>query len=100
MVATSRAESQAVTRAALVEAAEGLLREKTYAELTVRAISARAGYTTGAFFAHFPSKADLVIELIARSKSETFDFVLAVIDRAWAAHDDDFAAQQLVARVR
>lgn len=96
----SRAESQAATRAALIRAAEELLREKTYAELTVRAVSLRAGFTTGAFFAHFRSKADLVLELIEKSKSESFAFVMAVVDRAWAEHDDDLAARQLVAHVR
>lgn len=100
MPSLSRAESQAATRAALVTAAEDLLRETSYAELTVRGIAARAGFTTGAFFAHFPSKADLVLELVRRSRNATFEYVLEVIDRAWAEHDDDFAAERLVAHVR
>jgi AcrR family transcriptional regulator len=96
----SRAESQAATREALVTAAEGLLREKSYAELTVRAVAARAGFTTGAFFAHFPSKADLVLELITRSRSASMEFILDVVDVAWAAHDDDYAAERLLAHTR
>jgi AcrR family transcriptional regulator len=96
--AVPRLVSQAATRAALIAAAEYLLREKSYAELTVRGISAKAGYTTGAFFAHFASKADLALELIVRSKSASMEALVDVINQAWAEHDHQRVGELLVQR--
>lgn len=59
-VSTSRAEAKAQTRAALVEAARHCWAEPgSYEAQGIREIAAKAGYSTGAVFANFDSKADL-----------------------------------------
>jgi AcrR family transcriptional regulator len=55
------------TRARLLRAAAELLDEGGYAAASVAAIAARAGVATGALYRHFPSKAELFVELIRRA---------------------------------
>ncbi|MFF2570552.1 TetR/AcrR family transcriptional regulator [Streptomyces sp. NPDC058084] len=50
-------------RTAVVEAGLGLLSEHGYAGCTVAAVAARAGIATGSVYRHFPSKAELSVEL-------------------------------------
>ncbi|MFG3343790.1 TetR/AcrR family transcriptional regulator [Streptomyces sp. NPDC048018] len=50
-------------RTAVVEAGLGLLSEQGYAGCTVAAVAARAGIATGSVYRHFPSKAELSVEL-------------------------------------
>jgi AcrR family transcriptional regulator len=52
------------TRERLLEAAVELLEEGGYAAASVAAISTRAGVATGALYRHFPSKADLFVEIV------------------------------------
>jgi AcrR family transcriptional regulator len=54
------------TLAALVEAAEALLETKAFAALSVQEIAARAGCTTGSFYARFTAKEDLLPYLYER----------------------------------
>jgi AcrR family transcriptional regulator len=55
------------TRAGLLRAAAELLDEGGYAAASVAAIAERAGVATGALYRHFPSKAELFVELIRRA---------------------------------
>ncbi|MGO4631987.1 TetR/AcrR family transcriptional regulator [Streptomyces sp. 2RAF24] len=50
-------------RAGVVEAGLGLLAEYGYAGCTMAAVAARAGIATGSVYRHFPSKAELSVEL-------------------------------------
>ncbi|MEX0169996.1 TetR family transcriptional regulator [Streptomyces sp. LMG1-1-1.1] len=50
-------------RVAVVDAALGLLAEQGYAGCTMAAVAARAGIATGSVYRHFPSKAELAVEL-------------------------------------
>lgn len=50
-------------RTAVVEAGLGLLAEHGYAGCTMAAVAARAGIATGSVYRHFPSKAELSVEL-------------------------------------
>src|ERR1700704_2894424 len=52
------------TRGRLLEAAVELLEEGGYAAASVAAIAGRAGVATGALYRHFPSKADLFVEIV------------------------------------
>ena len=61
----SRAESMARTRAAVLEAANGVFTAKGYPGATVDAIAAAAGFTKGAVYTHFPSKQALFLELLS-----------------------------------
>ncbi|HEU0018684.1 MAG TPA: TetR family transcriptional regulator [Thermoleophilaceae bacterium] len=60
----TRAEQQAETRAALIEAGRRLFLERGFANTSVEAIAAEAGFTRGAFYSNFESKEELLTELI------------------------------------
>ena len=60
----SRAESQARTRQALLDAAGEVFVERGLHRTSVEAIAARAGYTRGAFYSNFASKEELFAELL------------------------------------
>lgn len=51
------------TRAALLEAARSLVREKGYARTTLEEVAARAGMTTGAIYGNFRNRDELFIAL-------------------------------------
>ena len=60
----TRAESQARTRRALLDAAGEIFAERGFHRASVEAITARAGYTRGAFYSNFASKEELFAELL------------------------------------
>jgi AcrR family transcriptional regulator len=60
----TRAERQAETRAALIEAAGELFVERGFQGASPDAIASRAGYTRGAFYSNFASKEELFAELL------------------------------------
>src|SRR3954451_2805267 len=51
------------TRAALLEAARAIVREKGYARTTLEAVARRAGMTTGAIYGNFKNRDELFIAL-------------------------------------
>jgi AcrR family transcriptional regulator len=51
------------TRAALLEAARSLIREKGYERTTLEDVASRAGMTTGAIYGNFKNRAELFIAL-------------------------------------
>jgi AcrR family transcriptional regulator len=63
-MASLRAAQKAMTRKLLFDTAFGRFQEKGYAATTVDDIAATAGTTRQTFYAHYPSRADLVRELI------------------------------------
>src|SRR3954447_4266676 len=60
----TRAQRQAETRAALVEAAGRVIAQRGLHGASIEAITAEAGFTGGAFYANFDSKDDLFAELL------------------------------------
>ncbi len=60
----SRAESQARTRQALLDAAAEVFVERGLHRTSVEAIAERAGFTRGAFYANFADKADALLALL------------------------------------
>jgi AcrR family transcriptional regulator len=52
-----------MTRVRLVDAGRSLLEEGGYAAASVQAIADRAGVAAGALYRHFPSKAELFVEV-------------------------------------
>ena len=60
----SRAESQARTRQALLDAAAQVFVERGLQRASVEAIAERAGFTRGAFYSNFSSKEELFAELL------------------------------------
>ena len=64
MSRVSRSESQARTRAALVDAAGEVFLEQGFGGASVEEVCARAGFTRGAFYSNFASKEELLTELL------------------------------------
>lgn len=64
----TRRESQARTRAQLLDAAEGLFVRKGFLETTLASIAAEAGLTKGAVYSNFENKEDLFLALMARDE--------------------------------
>jgi AcrR family transcriptional regulator len=60
----TRAERQAETRQALLDAAAKVVVERGLAGASVEAICASAGFTRGAFYSNFESKEQLFVELL------------------------------------
>jgi AcrR family transcriptional regulator len=60
----TRAEKQAQTRAALIDAAAALFVDRGLHATSVEAIAARAGYTRGAFYANFATKEEVFAALL------------------------------------
>ena len=60
------------SRRALVDAALGEFSERGYEASTVADIAARAGVTTGAIYAHFESKLDLLVEAIGLASPDEY----------------------------
>lgn len=62
----SRAESQARTRTALLDAARAALVKTGAGAASVDRIAEQAGYSKGAFYSNFDSRESLLLELLAR----------------------------------
>src|SRR5918998_4245590 len=60
----TRAEKQARTRQALLDAARAVFLRRGFADASVDAIAAEAGFTRGAFYSNFSSKDELFAELL------------------------------------
>ena len=69
------------TRERLVRAASGILEEGGYAAASVQAVADRAGVSAGALYRHFPSKAELFVDVFRDAARKD----LAAIDEAAAA---------------
>ena len=61
-----RPRDAARTRDSILDAAQALILDHGFGATTVDAVVARAGITKGAFFHHFPSKAELARALVER----------------------------------
>lgn len=72
----TRAEKQAETRERLLEAAEAVFRERGFSSATVEEITARAGFSRGAFYSNFESREQLFIELLHRRVYDEFTDML------------------------
>jgi AcrR family transcriptional regulator len=111
---TSRDRAQAQTREALLSAAEILVAERGFSGASVAEITAKAGYTKGAFYSNFDSREAMMLELLHRLKVEqrlamkTFEVVAsssltealdALADSA-GRHATDPYASLLVAEVQ
>ncbi len=56
-------------REQLLDAARALVAEGGFAGMSVQAVAARAAIATGSLYRHFPSKADLFVEVFAEASS-------------------------------
>lgn len=81
-----RFEQRKATRAKLVEAALQLFSTSGYEHATVDDISQAAGYSKGAYYFHFSTKDDILLELL---RMWTEDRNAQLAGAAEAAHDRD-----------
>src|SRR4051812_19768869 len=79
--ATPRANS----RAALIAAALEEFSTKGYEAATVAGIAERAGVTTGALYAHFAGKLDLLLATVGLTPAEeVVDAIVGMVARPWS----------------
>jgi AcrR family transcriptional regulator len=88
----SRAERQAQTRTALVDAAERLFVEQGFHATSLDAVAAEAGYTKGAVYSNFASKEDLFFAVYERRLDARLAEFEAIIESAPTARDALHAA--------
>lgn len=97
--ATSRArQSRAASRARIIEAATDLVRERSYAELSVGEIMERAGLGRTIFYRHFDDLPDLLI----KAGREAIDGLYATqvaLERSRHGHSREAVAEALAAVV-
>lgn len=97
---TTRREKQAQTRASLLRSAASAFRRRGLEGASVDQVAQEAGYTKGAFYAHFKSKEELFLVMLDErfaAEIERLDRVLAG-DRGPGDEARD-AAQQFIASV-
>lgn len=70
---TKRREQREQTRREILAAADRLLRERPYRELSVDLVMAQTGLTRTAFYRHFDDVTDLVLRLFADVGRELYD---------------------------
>lgn len=71
-VRLTRAERQALTRQELLDAAERVFVQRGFEGSSIEAITEAAGYTRGAFYSNFSSKAELFSELLQQRVYSTY----------------------------
>src|ERR1700757_3101621 len=71
----------AATRTKLLAAAQVIFARDGFEASRLEEIAARAGFTRGAFYAHFDSKEDLLFALMERVITEKVDAIRALLDR-------------------
>jgi AcrR family transcriptional regulator len=85
--APTRAERQALTREALVDAAERLFIARGFHETSVDAVADEAGYTKGAVYSNFASKEDLFFAVYERRLEARVREFEAIIEAAPTARE-------------
>jgi TetR/AcrR family transcriptional regulator, ethionamide resistance regulator len=85
---TRRREQRENTRREILEAADRLLRERPYRELSIDLVMGQTGLTRTAFYRHFDDVPDLVLRLLAEVGQELF----AVAERWREGAAEDFVA--------
>jgi AcrR family transcriptional regulator len=79
---TKRRQLRAETRAQILAAAQELLREGSFRELSVDALMTRTGHTRTVFYRHFDDIPSMVLDQMAEIGSE-----LVEVGEAWARND-------------
>lgn len=83
--APRRDSPRANSRAALIEAALEEFSTKGYEAATVAGIAQRAGVTTGALYAHFAGKLDLLLATVGLTPAaEVVDEIVGMVARPWS----------------
>jgi AcrR family transcriptional regulator len=78
----TRAESKALTRQRLLEAAGELVAAQGFAATSIEEIAEAAGYTIGAIYSNFGSKEALILALLEEHMSASMAELAQVFDEA------------------
>jgi AcrR family transcriptional regulator len=93
MTRTSRQARKASHRARLLAAAVEVFAERGYDGAGVHEIARRAGFTHGAVYSHFRSKAELLVAAIRAQTDDQFDTLLVPCDSGSAIALEEVAAR-------
>jgi AcrR family transcriptional regulator len=96
-IVPSRAERQALTRTALVDAAERLFVAQGFHTTSLDSVAAEAGYTKGAVYSNFASKEDLFFAVYERRLDARVAEFEEIIEAAPTARDALHAAAMTAA---
>jgi AcrR family transcriptional regulator len=96
-VRARRREQREQTRREILAAADGLLRERPYRELSVDVVMAQTGLTRTAFYRHFDDVPGLFLRLMEEVGSELYE--IAERWRAGAMEDPGAAAHESLAGI-
>jgi AcrR family transcriptional regulator len=88
----TRAESKADTREKLLRAAARIFARRGFAGASVEEIAAEAGYSIGALYANFGSKAELFVELMTSQAHRHIESASALLRSSSALLDVDASA--------
>lgn len=83
----TRAESKAETRRRLLDAAEAVFGERGYHGTSLAQVAAEAGFTKGAVYSAFESKADLFLAVLRRRAASRQAELLAALEETTSAED-------------
>ena len=80
MTRPTRTDTAAETRRAVLAAATKLFSQNGFARTTVDAIARDAGYTRGAFYAHFASKDDVLLAVVTAMADQATPIILKRVE--------------------
>jgi AcrR family transcriptional regulator len=83
----SRAESKAETRRLVLDAAEIVFADNGYHGASLAQVAAHAGFTKGAVYSTFDSKADLFLALLGRRAADRQAAIRATLEETSSAED-------------
>jgi AcrR family transcriptional regulator len=89
----TRTESMAVTRQKLLEAALHVFSSDGFSKATVERIASAAGFSRGAFYAHFASKEDILLAVV---ETQSDDVTPVFLKRIEEANDPEAAIEAVV----
>jgi AcrR family transcriptional regulator len=90
----TRRESQDLTRAKLVEAAERVFVRAGFDAASVEQIAEEAGFSRGAFYSNFKSKDGLFLELLDKKRIDTQNSLSVIFEEKKDARDRFQAARE------
>ncbi|MDR5762791.1 TetR/AcrR family transcriptional regulator [Caballeronia sp. LZ035] len=87
-VRLTREQSRDQTRQRLLDAAQAVFTRKGFGAASVEDVAAEAGYTRGAFYSNFDSKAQLLLEVLKRDHDTTMAHLSSIFEDGEASRAD------------
>ena len=91
---TRTRQTREQSRKRIVEATAELVRERSYGELNVREIMARAGLERTIFYRHFDDLGDLLLQIVGEAVTELFE-AQAALDEARTGPDPEAVRESI-----